>query len=730
MRISFYVLSFLLVVVLFVSIIGGFFFVKFYKIDIDPILHYKPSLTTQIYDSRDRLIANIFEDEHRLYARFDEFPSRLVEALVAIEDTTFFEHSGINIEAIFRAAFKVVIARKAVEGASTITQQIVKNLVLSRDKTIQRKAKEAVLAMKLERYLTKEEILERYLNEIFFGHGYYGIKTAARGYFRKELNELSLKEIAILVGLPRAPSFYDPTRHKLHALARANTVIRRMYALGWISDDEYEKAIQEDPIAYNDTRTLNKAPYVIDHIISTLKDDFPDLKGGGYVIKTALDLDAQKIAQKSLRYSYKKAYARVEEFLLKDKVGEYREYKKALKSYDSNATTLKEKIALVDAGEDSVSFASRLISNYSFPPDLSVEEILLRFGIKKPIAPKEIDINATESRLNELNGAMVVMAQNTGDILALVGGVDYEKSNFNRATQSKRQLGSSFKPFLYLASFDLGYAPSSLVPDISRTYTFQINKDEEKIWKPSNFEHNFVGIMTEREAVVHSRNLATINLLDGVGLNPIYEKLLGYGFVGLPRDFSIALGAHSMSPLEISKYYSIISNYGQMVEPRLITSVERMGETLKTFDIQKRFSTKPEQAYLMIDVLRDTVNRGTGRNARVWGIEIAGKTGTTNDSKDGLFCGFSPSVQTVVWFGNDNYLQITNTETGGRIAAPAFKMFNSLYLKLHPELVRKFYVPKGVFSVELSNGKKEIFTDISRLPKEKRTIEKKDDIVF
>ncbi len=264
---------------------------------------YKPSLTTQIFDKNGKLLANIF-DEHRFYAPYEELPPRLIEALIAIEDTSFFEHNGVNIDAIIRAAIKVIgSGGKTMEGASTLTQQFIKNTELSSERTLSRKLKEAILAYKIEHTLSKEQILERYLNFIFLGHGYYGVKTAALGYFRKNLDELSLKEIAILVGMPKAPSTYDPTKHLDLSLARANSVIQRMYNLGWISNEEYINALNEIPKVYDDTLTQNVAPYVTQEVLKQLSG-IKDLKSGGYKIELSIDLDVQNLAKESLKFGY------------------------------------------------------------------------------------------------------------------------------------------------------------------------------------------------------------------------------------------------------------------------------------------------------------------------------------------------------------------------------------------------------------------------------------------
>ncbi len=283
------------------------------KIDMDKIVHYSPKISSVILDSRGNKISNIMEGEHRLYAKYSEIPGDLIEAVVAIEDTRFFEHNGINPDAIIRAAVRNYKAGKKVEGGSTITQQLVKKVLLSPKKSYTRKLKEAILAIKVENELTKEQILERYLNEISFGSGYFGIKTASKGYFHKDLSELTLKEIALLVGLPNAPSFYNPRRHLDRALNRANTILNRMRELGWICKSDYENAIKEIPTIHKGTLTQNIAPYITDEVIRRLKKEFPDIKTGGYTIHTTIDLKEQKLAKEALLYAYKRVLKKYRE---------------------------------------------------------------------------------------------------------------------------------------------------------------------------------------------------------------------------------------------------------------------------------------------------------------------------------------------------------------------------------------------------------------------------------
>ncbi|HIP25550.1 MAG TPA: PBP1A family penicillin-binding protein [Archaeoglobus profundus] len=622
------------------------------RFDINKVINYNPPLTTRFYDRNDKLIANVFKNENRLYVEYKDIPPLIIESLVAIEDTQFFEHNGINFDAIIRAIIKDLKYMKFVEGASTITQQLVKTIVLTRDKKIIRKLKEVLLSLKLESILSKEEILERYLNQVYYGHGYYGIKTAALGYFRKELSELNLKEISILVGLPKAPSFYDPTKNIKFSLSRANQVIRRLNVLGWINTKQFIEATNFKPVIYNDTLSKNKAPYIVDAAIKELTGNIDNLKTDGYKIKLTIDLEAQQIAKEALRFGY-------------DRI------KQRDKNVDTNKSTTKT-----------------------------------------------------------LNGSIISIETNTGKILTLVGGVDYRKSSFNRVTQSQRQPGSSIKPFLYQTALNLGYSTVSNLIDISRTFEYKSKEDEVKKWKPSNYENNFKGLIPLRYSLVHSRNLATINLVTDIGIDVMYKSLYAYGFRDIPFDLSITLGSFGMSSLKLSEMYTILSNKGIKVKPYLIDSIEDKEKNVINFGPQETYISSPEQIYLMTTILQDVVTKGTGRAARVRGLETVGKTGTTNNNVDAWFCGFSPSIQTIVWYGNDDNKPMGRRETGGRTAGPVFSYFYKNWMRLHPEIKRKFDMPKEV-NKTLFNGKLDYFTATSPMPKidKIQTTQTKDEVI-
>jgi len=607
-------------------------------LDADKLINYKPETSSVILDRNGNKLAYVYKRQHRLYATYDEIPGILVEGLVAMEDTKFFEHNGVNPDAIIRALIKDIKAGKFVEGGSTLTQQLIKNKILSNEKKLARKIKEAILAIKIENVLSKEDIIERYLNEISYGNNYFGVKTAANGYFHKELSELTLKEAAILVALPNAPSYYNPLRHYKRALNRANNVLYRMKSIGWLTESTYLAAVKESPKVYKTPLAQNIAPYIVDEVLRRFKGKLGDIRTGGYKIYTTIDMKQQKIARDAVDFAYKKA----------------------LKKYKESADK------------------------------------------------------------STLNAAFVAVESSTGDVLAMVGGVNYKKSAFNRATQSERQPGSAFKPFIYQTALDMGYNPASPLTDLARTFHYYSN-GKPKVWAPRNYERDFKGFMPLREALVHSRNLATINLVSDLGVSTIRKRLAFLDVPHIPRDMSIALGNLGLSPMKMAQIFSVFANKGHMIEPRLVNKViSREGAVIyatRPKEIEG-FST-PEQTYMMTDILKDVVKRGTGKNAQVKGLELAGKTGTTNKNVDAWFCGYSPTIEAIVWFGRDNNKPIGRSATGGAIAAPAFAYYFRELLKEYPETKRTFDIPQNVF-MGTYEGKQELYTDISPFPDSKK----------
>ncbi|MEO1941316.1 MAG: PBP1A family penicillin-binding protein [Campylobacterales bacterium] len=598
----------------------------------EKIIYYHPKLTTRFFDREGHWIGYRYQQENRIYVRYNQIPGRVIETLLATEDTSFFEHPGVNLNAILRALIKDIKAGKKVEGASTITQQLVRNLYLSRKKTIERKIKEIIIALKVERLLTKEEILERYLNQVFFGNNYYGIRTASLGYFHKELPQLTLKEIAMLIALPKAPSRYNPITHYEANIQRANNIIRRLYSLGWISFQEYKKAILERPKVYREMLP-DEAGYPIDTALERLKGKLPHLLSGGYDIYLTIDLPIQKLAEETVKWNY-----------------------------------------------------NRLIQ-------------------------KRSDLNGS------LNGGLISIRQQSGEVLAIVGGIEYKPFCYNRAYFAKRSVGSGIKPFIYSIALNNGYNPATLIPDIPRTYRVQIN-GVWRYWKPQNYERDSKGMIPLREALVHSRNLATINLVYQLGLSVVIEGLKEFGFKNIPENMSISLGSFGETLWDFAERYTNISNYGKESQLYIVRKVVSQWDhsILLVNTPRHRRTEPPEQAYLMINIMKDVVKRGTGRKAQVPGIEIAGKTGTTNDYRDGWFNGFTPDTETIIWFGRDDYKPMGRGMVGGTVSAPAFAYFYQRLLLLHPELKRHFPVPEGVHYFTLPDGRKELYTKKSLPP--------------
>lgn len=633
----------IILAIIFAVALGGAFIYAYEKIslDADKLINYKPETSSVILDRNGEKLAYIFKKQHRLYARYDEIPGVLVEGLVAMEDTRFFEHNGVNPDAILRAIVKDIKAGSFVEGGSTLTQQLIKNKLLSNEKKLTRKIKEAILALKIEHELSKEEILERYLNEISYGNNYFGVKTAANGYFHKALNTLTLKESTMLVGIPNAPSFYNPIRHYKRALNRANNVLYRMKSIGWISKSDYLKAVKESPKVYKTTLTQNIAPFIVDEVVRRFKGKLGDIRTGGYTIYTTIDMKQQAIARDAVHFAYNKA----------------------LKKYKEHPMTSK------------------------------------------------------------LNAAFVAVQSSTGDILAMVGGEDYKHSAFNRVTQAKRQPGSAFKPFIYQTALDMGYNPATPLTDLARTFEYSY-QGKKKIWAPRNYEHDFKGFISLRDALVHSRNLATINLVADLGVNTIRDRLAFLDVPHIPKDMSIALGNLGLSPLKMAQIFSVFANKGHMIAPRLVSKIiSKEGAVIyETRPKEIADFTTPEQAYLMTDILKDVIKRGTGRNAKVDGIELAGKTGTTNNNVDAWFCGYSPTTEVISWMGRDNNKPIGKGATGGAMAAPAFAYYFKKLIKLYPQTKRTFDIPEGVYRGEYE-GKQELYTKNSPLPSVKKRVD-------
>lgn len=584
-------------------------------------LELEPELITGLYD-------RIWEE--RRVVPLSEVPPLLVKTILAVEDERFYRHRGVDPLAILRAAWVNLTSGGIVQGGSTLTQQLMKNFFLGDERTLQRKFKEALMALIAERKYTKGEILENYLNEIYLGQrgaqGIFGVWEGARFYFSKELPDLTVGEIALLAGLIRAPNRYSPYRSVEAATRRRNVVLAKMLESGLISRSQYERAVKEKIQARELIKVLNDAPFFVDYLRKELAEQYSNevLTAEGLSIFTSLDLQLQKIAESAL------------------------------------ATGLK-----------------RLEETYPF---------LRRRGTD-----------------DHLDGAIVVIKPQTGEIKAMVGGRDYQKSQFNRVAQAKRQPGSVFKPFVYLAALMYGsedglrkFTPVTLVEDSPFTWSY-----EGQEWQPDNYKGEYLGTVTLRRALERSLNSATARVAREVGIRHIREVAYRLGIQSsLPALPSLALGAVEVTPLEVARAFATLANSGVRTQPLAVKQVvAHNGQLLERRDVQVRKVITPQMAFLVNHMMKGVLDRGTGAGARAMGFTrpAAGKTGTTNDTKDAWFVGYTPDLLAVVWVGFDNQSKLGLS--GAQAALPIWADFMKRATAGMP--VTDFVPPPGVVLVDV-----------------------------
>jgi penicillin-binding protein 1A len=759
--------------------------------DLRSVEDYRPPLTSRVLDRSGRLIGEFFL-QHRELTPFDQVPDHVVRAFVAGEDSTFFQHSGIDFISILRAAWVNLRAGGEIkQGGSTITQQVVKGLLLSPERSYRRKIREMILARDLERRFTKQEILHLYLNQIYFGHGAYGIGEAARVYFGKEVKDLSVSEGALLAGLPQAPSRYSPFAHPDLAEGRRRYVLERMHADGFLDDATYQAALADRPVLAEpqDQERIAAAAYFTEEVRRTLFDALgaDAVLQGGLAIQTTLDSDLQLSAQRSLlhgltdlskRQGYRGPLRHVEAKAVPAEIERVavenglapKPADAAAAAASDDAETSAEAPAPDDAEEPArtpdhtlvgvvtrvdvaakkaqVAFAPGVLASVALDdvawarqPDperapylvASIDKVfhvgdVARFErISDAGGDAEARVNLYQEPLVE--GALLSIDLARQEVLTLVGGYDFRRSQFDRVTQARRQPGSSFKPFIYGAALEKGYTTASIVFDRPVVYT-----DERSgfVWRPSNYGRAFYGPITLREAIARSVNNATVHLFRDVGVDFVIDYARRLGIESpLSRDLSLALGSSGVSLLEITRAYSVFANQGRRVTPIFIRQVtDRDGRVLlahvplgnsspdaaapeppaqepdvaaggEAADAPAASGAgeqvlSPDQAYLMIDLLHAVVvdPEGTGWRLRDLKRPVAGKTGTTNEQGDAWFIGFSPEIATGVWVGYDENRFLGWGETGSRAASPIWVEFMRDALASRP--VRDFPVPDSI----------------------------------
>lgn len=685
---------------------------------------YRPSIITRVYSDDDKLIDEFYLEDRKVIS-ITQTPKVVIQAFVAAEDARFFQHEGIDLHGIIRAFFRNVEAGKIVQGGSTITQQVAKSLFLSPQKSYIRKLKEAILAYRIDKYLKKYEILNLYLNHIYLGHGTYGIEAATQKYFGKSARDLTLPEAALLAGLPKAPSRYSPFYHLKRALQRQAYVLSRMVEDKCITEEEKEQALKA-PLELKQVKQEEKiAPYFTENIRRYIQTKYGSnvLYREGLEVYTTLNIEMQKAARTSVdmglreldkRQGYRGPLRRIpaEEFdtflsEMDEKVEKDRIVKALVVDIDS-----EKKIVRLRVGKYSGSMTlkdmywARIPDTDVAPGSVKIRNPADVLNVGDLVEARVVEISETEeSHLNlaleqepVVQGSLLCMDVKTGEIKAMVGGRNFKKSEFNRATQSKRQPGSAFKPFIYTAAFDKGLTPSTIIMDSPVIFKDTL---KDSLWKPQNYEEKFYGPTTLRTGLIHSRNLVTIKILNDIGINYAADYAVNMGIKSpLTRDLSMALGTSGITLLEMVGTYGVLANQGEKVEPYYIKKIiDRTGHVFEENHAKTEQVIDPRIACITTNLLQAVVQNGTGWRLKALNRPVAGKTGTTNDLKDAWFIGFTPSLVCGVWVGFDEETPLGKHETGSRSASPICLYFMKKILEETP--VEFFPVPEGVVFVRI-----------------------------
>lgn len=691
------------------------------------IKEYRPPVVSEVFSDDGQCIGAFWEERRYLLPQ-DEMPQRLVLAFVAAEDARFFDHQGLDFKGILRALLKNLEAGKIEQGGSTITQQVTKTLLLKEtERTFKRKVREAFLAVQIEKALTKEEILHRYLNQIYLGEGAYGVQAAALTYFGKPAKDLSLAEAAILAGLPQAPSRFSPVSHFDKAKARQKYVLQRMLEEGMITRAEFQEAsevaVTIQPQAPQGPKC---ADYFVEHVRRLLLGRYgPDvLYRGGLKIHTTLNLDMQREATTSVQKGLteleaREGYRGPVRHLTEEEGRRYMNQvlEKAGDQLLRSGATVEGLVESVNPSREEASVwlgkaargrlravnltAARKVRKegqgtaFSTPPISQVlkKGDVLRVKLLERLegAQELWELALLPSALPQ--GALLCMLPETGEVKAMVGGRDYSSSQFNRAIQSRRQPGSAFKPIIYAAALDRGYTPARVIVDSPFVAG---NPADEDVWRPKNYKRTFAGRTLMRTALAESMNVVTVKILKDIGVPYAidYAKKLGIQSE-LSPDLTLALGSSGVSLLELSTAYAAFANGGERVTPLFVSRIlDRDGRLLEETPPEQRQAISEATAYVMTELLRAVVQEGTGQRVKALNRPAAGKTGTTNELRDAWFIGYTPQILTGVWVGYDDVREMGKGESGAKAALPIWLLYMSEILKGKPVL--DFQVPAGI----------------------------------
>ena len=724
---------------------AGFIYFHFSKDlpDVRKLKDHQPSTITQIYSDKDEKIAE-FYIEKRIIISLENIPLALKQATLAVEDSNFYYHFGIDPKAIFRAFITNLKAGYVVEGGSTITQQLTKTMFLSREKTLPRKIKEAILAVRLELVFSKDEILELYLNQIYYGHGTYGVEAAARTYFGKSVKELTIAECAMIASLPKAPNNYSPYRNPKKARKRRNHVIRRMADVSFITTEQAKTSLQEDFHLGEVQEMLNKAPYFVEHVRRILENKFGSSKlyRAGLKVYTTLNMEMQESAQRAIkenlrnadkRYGYRGSLGTVDlsrgEIAVQNAMLKQNNFSEGQgieigSTINGTVMSVGETQAWVILGAED-GYLDIKNMNWARKPNPNVdgrwakikrpnEAIAAGDMIQVKVLGRKQDGSGWSLALEqepEVEAALVSLDPLTGHVKSMIGGYDFYKSQFNRAVQAIRQPGSAFKPIIYAAAINEGFAPSSII--IDSPIIFKEKEDAFDKWKPVNFEEKFYGPTSLREALAHSRNVVTVKLMQKIGIKSSIRLARSLGISSnLEENLSIALGSSGMTLYELTSAYSAFANMGTLIKPAAIRSIKsRSGEVLFTAVPETTQPITPGTAHIITSLMKSVIQNGTATKVRALKRPVAGKTGTTNNYVDAWFMGYTPELVTGVWVGKDKDEPLGRNETGSRVAIPIWLQFMQEALANQPKI--NFSVPKDIqfLKVQSQSGEPAKFGD-------------------
>ena len=731
-------------------VVGAYAYIAPTLPDVNSLNDIQMQVPMRVYSRDGKLLAQ-FGEMRREPLRLDQIPEILQQAFLASEDDRFYEHPGVDYQGILRAAGEIVRTGKKGTGGSTITMQVARNFFLSSEKTYIRKIKEILLSLRIERDLSKQQILELYLNKIYLGSRAYGVGAAAHAYYGRPIDQLTLAQYAMIAGLPKAPSRWNPIANPSRAKERRNYVLGRMFKLGYIEEPDYQAAIAAPVTArYHGTPIDLHAPYIAEMVRREMLERYPDsIYKAGFKVTTTIDSRLQQAADQALRdalleYDRRHGYRGPEAHVDLSTLDNDEKRLAVLENYPTRGglpaalvTTVDGKQAgvLLSDGEvgtipwQGMSWARRFRNQdrRGAKPRKAADILTPGDIVRIQKRPKK-DQDERQWWLAEfpaVSGALVSLNPNNGAILALSGGFDFKLSKFNRATQAKRQPGSNFKPVLYSAALDQGMTPATLINDAPVVYN---DAAQEGAWRPQNYSGKFFGPTRLRKALYKSRNLVSIRIMERLGVSKVIDYATRFGFERdqLPHSLSLALGTLVATPVTMVTAYSVFANGGYKVNAHLIDRVENgQGEVVFSADPptvctrcedsesgESGESSKANNAprvvpadniYQMTTILRDVIRVGTGRKARQLGRkDLAGKTGTTNDQKDAWFSGFNADIATTAWVGFDQVKPLGKRETGGRAALPMWIKYMRVALDGVPEKPLKR--PPGIISMHISKS--------------------------